>query len=118
MKMAELEEKITADKYAETLADMVKRKTETLGRLEAKLRHYALSYRAGVCSQEHMIEMLEWIMSDICDEFGNCDTCPLEKACEFARRGCSEAYNCEGCPRLRVCLEREILEVNPMKEER
>jgi hypothetical protein len=122
MKMAELKEKITVDKYMETLADMVRQKIERLDSLETKLRSYVANIREGKYRPEDIpelvIENLEWIMEDICDEFRNCTVCPIEDACEFARKGCKEMYNCEGCPRLTLCLDREILEVSPKKKER
>jgi hypothetical protein len=117
--IVELEGKLIG--YMETIADMVRHKIERLSNLEAKLRKYATDVKAGKYSQEDIpelvIEDLEWTIEDICDEFRNCQTCPIESACEFARKGCSEAHNCEACPRLTVCLDKGTLEVRPMGEE-
>jgi hypothetical protein len=120
--MVEVKKEITVEKYIENLADMVKQKIERLNSIEAKLRKYATEVREGkYCPEdipELVIENLEWVMEDICDEFRNCTVCPIESACEFARKGCFEAHNCEACPRLTVCLEKETLEVRPKGEER
>jgi hypothetical protein len=119
--MNEVKEKITVDKYMETLADMIRQKIERLDSIETKLRSYVANIREGKYRLEDIPELvmenLEWIMEDVCDEFRNCQTCPIEDACEFARKGCKEMYNCEGCPRLPLCLDREILEVSPKKKD-
>jgi len=115
--MAGLKEKMTVWEYTDKLAEMIEKKIETLEKYQKKLMEIGAHVKQGVYSPEDVLERLEWVMLDICDEFRNCTVCPVADACEFARSGCREAYNCEACPRLTFCLEKEVLEVNPRKKE-
>ena len=115
--VAELKEKITIWEYTDKLAKMVEQKIEVLEKYQKKLIEIGTYTKHGRYNPEDVLERLEWVMLDICDEFRNCTVCPIADACEFARTGCKEMYNCEACPRLSFCLEKEILEVNPRKME-
>jgi hypothetical protein len=115
--MNEVKEKMTVWEYTDRLAEMIEQKIEVLEKYQEKLTEIGTYAKQGRYDPEDILERLEWVMLDICDEFRNCQTCPIEDACEFARKGCKEMYNCEGCPRLPLCLDREILEVSPKKKD-
>jgi hypothetical protein len=109
--VAELKEKITIWEYTDKLAKMVEQKIEVLEKYQKKLIEIGTYTKHGRYNPEDVLERLEWVMLDICDEFRNCETCPLSKECNFAKNGCVEAYNCEVCPRLKICLEQGLLEL-------
>jgi len=96
-----------------TVAKMLERKIERLEKIKARL----LELVNGKYCIDTIAEEFDWITGDICDEFRNCETCPTRSVCDLALKSCNEMYNCEGCPRLHVCLDWEILELNPRKME-
>jgi hypothetical protein len=91
-----------------TVVKMLEHKMERLEKIKTRL----LELLSGEYGVDTIAEELDWIIGDICDEFRNCETCPLKRICDMALKSCDEMYNCEGCPRLHICLERGILEVN------
>ena len=96
-----------------TVAKMLEHKIERLEKIKARL----LELLNGKYGVDTIAEELDWITGDICDEFRNCETCPTRSVCDLALKSCNEMYNCEGCPRLHICLEWDVLELNPRKRE-
>jgi hypothetical protein len=103
--MDEVKEKTTVWEYTDRLAVMIEQKIETLEKYQKKLTEIGAHAKQDRYDPEDIVEDLEWTMEDICDEFRNCTACPIEKECEFAKRGCCRPHDCDACPRLWVCLE-------------
>jgi hypothetical protein len=102
-------EKSELKECVNTAVKMLEHKIEKLKKIRARLIELlSVEYEVDTIAEE-----FDWITGDICDEFRNCETCPIKGICDLALKSCDEMYNCEGCPRLHVCLEWEILEVNP-----
>jgi predicted transcriptional regulator len=80
-----------------TLVKKLEQKIEKLEKIKARL----LSDTAE----------LDIIIKDICNEFGNCDTCPIAGMCSIMLGVLCRVIDCDKCPRLRVCLKWGLLEL-------
>ena len=95
------------------LASMLDMKIERLNRLKLRL----LELCSGKYSIDTVLEEIDWITQDICDEFRNCRACPIRSVCDIATSFiCRGIFSCEECPKLYECLEWGILELERVRE--
>jgi hypothetical protein len=96
-----------------TLVGMLDIKIERLNKLKLRLAELL----SGKYSIDTVLEEMDWIIQDICDEFNNCSTCPARKVCDISISFlCKGMYFCEECPKLHKCLERGILELEKVRD--
>jgi hypothetical protein len=95
------------------LVDMLNMKIERLN----KLKLHLLELCSGKYSIDTVLEEIDWVIQDICDEFRDCRACPIRNVCDIATSFlCKEVFFCEECPKLHECLEWEILELEKVRE--
>jgi len=78
-------------------------------RLEQKMEKLE-KIKARLLSECDAVE-LDKIIRDICNEFGNCETCPIAGMCGIMLGVLCRVIDCDKCPRLRVCLKWGLLEL-------
>ena len=65
-------------------------------------------------NSEYIIEYWNWdedlarkistLLWEICELYSDCDICPVNNICRFAKDCPSEIFLCENCPHLRKCV--------------
>jgi hypothetical protein len=100
VEVVEMEMMIDQEYVSGNISTLVKRLEHKIEKLE--------KIKAGLLSDTAELDI---IIKDICDEFGNCETCPIAGMCGIMLGVLCRVIDCDKCPKLRVCIKWGLLEL-------